>query len=173
MVDQQVFTKYWVKAQPVLSSFVFSLAPDFDEAQDIIQETALVLHDEFDKYDPESSFAAWAIGIARNRLLMKHRTKSKNPLIHHSDFVERLGRKTEEMSAELEKHLFFLRGCIKNLPEENYKIIELRYQDDLKPREIAARLGFAPGYIRTVLSRIRSALNDCIQKKSHARARHD
>ena len=41
-----------------LSAYVHSLVPDWNEAEDIVQDTSVRLWEQFDKYDSDSNFCS-------------------------------------------------------------------------------------------------------------------
>ncbi len=48
-----------------LLGYIYSLVRDLDDAEDLFQQTSLVLWDKFDQFDRSRSFVAWACGVAR------------------------------------------------------------------------------------------------------------
>jgi RNA polymerase sigma factor (sigma-70 family) len=67
--------RLWTLAQPVVSSYVASLVRDFRDRDDVLQDVAVAVLDSFGNYDPARPFAAWAIGLARNQVLLYLRRK--------------------------------------------------------------------------------------------------
>ena len=55
--------------------------------------------------------------------------------------------------------------CLKKLSEKTATMIELRYKEGLKPSKIAERIGWTAEAVYVALSRTRSSLKSCIQKK--------
>ncbi len=51
--------------QTQIFGFIYSLVRNFDDADDLFQQTSLVLWKKYDRYDPSKSFVAWACGVAR------------------------------------------------------------------------------------------------------------
>jgi DNA-directed RNA polymerase specialized sigma24 family protein len=60
-----------------------------------------------------------------------------------------------------------LRDCLRKQPPKILELLHWRYAYDLKPGEIAARMGITSGAVRAMLHRAREALRKCI--KRHAR----
>lgn len=61
------FFRLYNRAQKRLYSYLLMLVHNHSDAEDLLQETASVLWEQFHQFDKEGSFAAWAIGIARNK----------------------------------------------------------------------------------------------------------
>jgi DNA-directed RNA polymerase specialized sigma24 family protein len=71
--------------------YVHSLAPDPTDAQEILQDTNVVLWKKRSQFDMTRDFRPWAFQIARYELL-KYRSKHKHKFLCFSDaFVDELG----------------------------------------------------------------------------------
>ena len=69
--QRKALARLWVSAQPTLMSFITAGVRDFHAAQDLLQDTAEAVAEGFDDYDPARPFTAWALGIARNKVLIR------------------------------------------------------------------------------------------------------
>lgn len=161
--QDEVFMRHWTAAAPAVSVFVHSLVPDFHTAQDILQDVSVTLFRKFAEYDPSRPFVAWAIGMAKYRILAEKRDAARSPISVHSDLVESLGQVAEEMQPELDQARSVLRNCLEGLPERSMQVLRLRYVELLKPGAIAKQEGIKPGALRTMLFRIRRLLERCIE----------
>ena len=45
-------------------SYIYTLVPDRYDAEDLLQETSLVICEKFDEFKPGTDFVAWACQIA-------------------------------------------------------------------------------------------------------------
>ena len=79
------FTLLWTAAQPIVGSYIGSLVPDFQEAEDLLQEVALVLLRKFPEYDDRRPFVAWALGVARFEVLHARRSHARSFVAAQSD----------------------------------------------------------------------------------------
>src|SRR6266404_5220948 len=70
--------------QTQLFGYIYSLVRNLDDADDLFQQTSLVLWDKFDHFDPGKSFIAWACGVARFEVSNFLRSRSRQRL-HFSD----------------------------------------------------------------------------------------
>ena len=71
-------TRLWTLAVPTVSAFIISLVRDFQDRDDVLQETAVAVMESFARYDPAQSFVGWAIGIARNQVWLYFRRKGRD-----------------------------------------------------------------------------------------------
>lgn len=158
-------TRCWTLAQPVVSAFIASVVRDFRDRDDVLQETALAVIDSFDKYDPSRPFNAWALGIARNQVGVYLRKRRRDRLVFDDNVMVSLSTAFSEISTEESRQFDFLEVCLKQLQKRSKSLCELRYHEDLKPAEIADRLGMSANSVAKALQRIRDQLRDCIQIK--------
>ena len=66
--------------QTQLFGYIYSLVRDLDDADDLFQQTSLVLWDKFAQFDAAKSFISWACGVARYEVLNFLRSRSRNRL---------------------------------------------------------------------------------------------
>lgn len=165
MEREERFTRHWTQAQPVVAGFVGSMIPDFHQAEDLLQNVAVVLLRKFDEYDPARPFAAWALGIAKNEILSWRRAHARSFLSYHPELLEAVAAAYEEMSPELRLRVSALKHCLQDVEGRAWDVLRLRYEESLQPRDIASKLGLAAGNVRVILSRIRTALQGCVERR--------
>ena len=62
---QQQFLSLFLRSERELFRYVVALVPNVADAEDIVQQTALVLWEKFSAYDPGQPFTPWACRFAR------------------------------------------------------------------------------------------------------------
>jgi RNA polymerase sigma-70 factor, ECF subfamily len=158
---QQVL-QLFVRHQPRIKGFILALLCDFAAAEDVLQETFLVVQNKAAEFDPTTNFLAWAFRIARFQV-MKAQTAHQRHAARLSDAVlESLAAcaPTEPWDDSRLKHLSV---CLEKLAPQARRIIDLFYRDEHKPQEIAQRLSWTPAAVSVALSRARKALRECIE----------
>jgi RNA polymerase sigma-70 factor, ECF subfamily len=160
-------TRLWTLAVPTVSAFVTSLVRDFQDRDEILQETAVAVMESFDRYDSSQSFMGWAIGIARNQVRLYFRRKSRERLAFDSDAVEALAQAFVESHAK-DQRLDYLTECVEGLEAKARELCRLRYERDLKPAAIGEQIGMGANAVAKALERIRERLRECIERKSIA-----
>ena len=70
-----------VQHQRQIFSFIYSLAPNRHDAEDLLQETSLVICEKFPEFKPGTNFLAWACQIALWRV--RRRSAKVCPLENH------------------------------------------------------------------------------------------
>ncbi len=164
MNDSERFTREWTRTQPVVASYIGAVVRDFNSAEDLLQEVAVVLLKRFNEYDPARSFTGWALGIARHKIHESQRG-ANDCLIGDPDVLDALSQAHEELSPEFERRAAALRECLALIKGRALTLLNLRYDKSLKPQAIALEMGMNAGAVRVMLSRTRQTLHDCIQKR--------
>ena len=158
------FSQKLVGIQRNLYAFILSLLPNRSDAEDVLQETNLILCQKSKEYDPAGNFRSWAFHIARFQVLA-HLTKKRRSKIHFSnELVETLA--SEEFDAK--KHHLTQRAlqiCYDLLPEHMREISRMRFKEDLSMKDICKALNRPIGAISGTLFRIRQNLMQCVREK--------
>lgn len=157
-------TRLWTLAVPAVSAFVAAIVRDFQDRDDVLQETAVAVLEAFPRYDPAQPFTAWAVGIARNQVRLHWRRKGRERLAFDTEAVDALAAAFAEVGPD--RRLDFLDGCVASLDQASRELCRLRYEHDLKPAAIGERLGLAANTVAKALQRIRDRLRECIQWKA-------
>ncbi len=163
--DQERFTRHWTQASRMVADYIGSLVPNFHEAEDLLQNVAVVLLRKFPQYDPAQPFAFWAMGIARYEILGRRRAFARSRTVFTPDLAEQAAEIVQELDAESEARQRALRECLRGVGTKAGDVLRLRYQEALEPQDIAGRLGVSAVSIRVMLSRLRSTLQGCIQSR--------
>ena len=148
-----------------LFGYIHALVRRFDDAEDIYQETAMVLWSKFREYEPGTNFLGWACAVARfraaNFLKREHRRRR-----HFSQAVqEELAAMQASIGpADAVAQQDALADCVERLSDADRRLIELCYGGEDSFRAVAERLGRSPQSVYDALSRIRRSLGDCVDR---------
>ena len=155
--DKAAFAALFEYFAPRIKSFLLRLGTDMSLCEEITQEAMIMVWRRAETYNPSQSGAStWIFTIARNKRIDRLRRENR-PLPDLADpaFAPEpveTGEKTIFRQQEEEK----IRHALKNLPDEQAKMIFSAYYEEKSHREIADESGVPLG---TVKSRIRLALN--------------
>jgi RNA polymerase sigma-70 factor, ECF subfamily len=160
----QEVLQLFVRHQPRIKGFILALMPDFAVADDVLQETFLVVQKKAAEFDPSTNFLAWTYRIARFQV-MKAQTSHQRHAARLSDAVLESLADSAPMEPWDDGRLKHLPICVEKLAPQARRIIDLFYRDEYKPQEIAQRLSWKPEAVSVALSRARKALRECIEKQ--------
>ncbi len=160
--------RLWSLAQPAVSAFITAVVRDFSERDDVLQDVAVAVLENFESYDESRPFTPWAIGVARNQIGLYLRRKRRNRYTFDTDAIESLAAAFDAISDD-ETHLMErLRVCVARLGSRSRRLCELRYRDDLKPAAIATAVSMTANGVSKALQRVRQQLRTCIEGRSMA-----
>jgi RNA polymerase sigma-70 factor (ECF subfamily) len=145
--------------------FVYAMAllHNPTDAEEVLQETNLVLWRKFDQYQPGTDFGQWACRIAHYEVL-KFREKQGRVRLFSSEFIEALAAEAESSVEQLDPRREALAGCLRRLREQDRQLLMQRYQPSATTRSVAGALGRSVQGTRKSLHRIRAALLTCIER---------
>jgi RNA polymerase sigma-70 factor (ECF subfamily) len=155
----------WAAAQPLVASFISLVVPDFHDAQDVLQEVAASVLSHDTSRSAPVSFNAWVIGIARHKAVDFHRRRSGDKLVFDTEALAILAEAHQEVEYDQGPRREAMEHCLKRLAAKARRLVDLRYEDDLKPAEIARTMGSNVSAIKVALHRVRAALRECIEAR--------
>jgi RNA polymerase sigma-70 factor (ECF subfamily) len=147
MEFEDIYKKYWDRIFRLCMGFV----NDYDVAQDLAQETFIIVWQKLDTFRNEAGIGTWIFRIASNNCL---RQIEKEKRFLKSDLPVHL---TEEKQTSVEPQIQFLYQCIAELPETERIIISLELED-AKQAEIAKIVGLSEANTRVKIHRIKEKL---------------
>jgi RNA polymerase sigma-70 factor (ECF subfamily) len=159
------FTQRWMKSRHMVAAFIRSMVRDEHHAEDVLQKVAINAATKFEQYDRDREFAHWLIGIAKRQVAQHFREYHRDRHTFDQTLVDQLVDAYTEVADELPDREVALKTCIGKLNERGRDIIDLRYQQNLKPAQIADRVGTSPTAITSLLHRIRKSLEDCVKQQ--------
>lgn len=157
------FLKHYTAVQPQLYGFVSTLVFNWSDVEDVIQETSSIMWSKFDEFEEGTDFAAWAIRIAKYRILNLVRSRKRKLFLSEPAMEAIAGEML--LSSDNEDHrLDALRRCVSRLPEKDRKILGLRYERGATAKGVADKLGQNVNTFYKNLSRIHFWLFRCVNR---------
>lgn len=158
------FAASWVSNQRALSAYIMAAVGRFHDAEEILQKVAVVAFTKRDQFDAErSSFATWAIGIARLEISRWRRERGRDRLVFDDETLERLGAAHEIVAGEVADLEEALIGCLDKMQGRARAMLEMRYRRSMRSAAIAKQLHTSQGVVDVTLSRARAALARCVR----------
>ncbi len=151
--------RLFIENQPALRSYALSIVRDFALAQDVVQETFLTVTRKAGQFQLSTSFLAWGCAITRFEALAALKRANRPAL--HSETLELLA--ASEAAVAPDYRTRWLSDCMARLTPAIQRMLRLRYEDALKPAEIAKLIGWTPNAICVATSRARQELRKCIE----------
>jgi RNA polymerase sigma-70 factor (ECF subfamily) len=148
-----------------LFGYVYTLLRNYTDAEDVVQQTGVVLWKKFDEYRPNTNFFTWACGAARLEALMFLRQQRR----YRAHFSEAFQLKLAETMAGIRPQVAndraqSLDDCIQTLPENQQKLLLQCFGGGKTVATVAEEVGRTTHSIYSSLRNIRNKLLECIDR---------
>ena len=162
---RRIFADQLRNHQVQLFGYIYSLVRNFDDADDLFQQTSLAMWHKFDQFDRSRSFVAWACGVARFEVSNFLRARSRQKLYFSDDLSLLLAEAQEPGGQDArEDQREALAGCLAKLRQRDQKLVEACYGEESRVPEVARDWGRSAQSIHNSLRRIRRSLFECVRR---------
>jgi RNA polymerase sigma-70 factor (ECF subfamily) len=170
MVDQArdplAFSELLREGRGRVFGYLLALVQNLADAEDLYQQTALLLWEKFDQYEPGTDFGSWATTVAHFTALNFLRRQSRRRALFSEAALQLLseaqaGLKTADCTARSDA----LARCLETLPAGERRLVRLRYEGERSIQDIAEQEQRTVGAVYTALSRIRKTLLLCVERR--------
>lgn len=159
-----LFFHLFMTHQKSIYAFILASIHNYNDADDILQETATVMWRKFDQFEQGTEFVAWAISIARIRILKFFNERKRTRIQFNQQLLDQIANMTSVKLVEVNQRLDASRRCREKLNEKDQELLYLRYNQGFTIKKIADSLSRPlPGLYKT-MGRIHSILQRCIKR---------
>jgi RNA polymerase sigma-70 factor, ECF subfamily len=159
-----VFTRLWTKVQPRVFAYIHALTTNWTDAEEVLQETGVVLWQKFDQFEPGTDFARWACGVAHYEVLKQRRRTALSHRCFSDGFLDVLAERAAAMLDIVSPLHEALNHCVEALSPSDRQLVSLRHGAGETTNGIAAQLHRSPEGVRKSLQRIHRVLFDCVER---------
>src|SRR6476660_3661443 len=131
----EAFVRLFVTNEGRLRGFLRTLLRDWNDVDEVMQETSLIAWRKFSQFDVTTNFMAWAAAIARFEALKHLRKQSRDRLVFNDDILDLLAEESLEKVDTLENHRSALGKCLEKLDTRQKELLQLAYQPGVKFHE--------------------------------------
>jgi len=158
------FVRLLAQNQRRLFVYVHTLVMNHADAEEVLQNTNLVLWREFGTFETGTNFAAWACRVAFNQVMAWRKKRQRDRLQFSDDFLTAIASETHDAGDALEEQTAALAGCLAKLPTDQRELIRLRYSEEGTIEAVATRVKRTVEATYRALSRIRHTLHECMTR---------
>lgn len=159
------FVRLFTQAQRSLYLFLLPLVHSSADAEEVLQETNVVILSKWNHFEPGTNFIAWCRAIARLEVFRFRRARHHKMKLLDEDVIELLMEQSEEASIDLELRRDALSECIGKLKSPDQELIRRRYKAGVSGDDVAHQLGRPANSVYQSLGRIRRVLMECIRRR--------
>jgi RNA polymerase sigma-70 factor (ECF subfamily) len=150
--------------------YIYTLIPDRHAAEDILQETSLVICEKFSTFRTGTDFVAWACQVAYWEVRRARQKFARSKVVFDDTVLEAVSQTAVEMVPELDERHEALQGCLQKLHPRDREFILQRYERGHGVEEAAKNCGRSMFAAYKALARIRKLLLDCVTNKLNTEA---
>jgi RNA polymerase sigma-70 factor len=164
MADRQAeFVRLLTQYSSRIFGFVLALCVNRADAEDVFQNTSVVLWEKFDTYQPGSNFFAWACRIAYFEALYDRRKSSRVRTLSDEAW-QALAADALAVSEDKEESQEALSECLENLSAADRDLLHQKYFLQRSVAEIAESCSKSIHSIYRALSRLHDNLLECVRR---------
>jgi RNA polymerase sigma-70 factor (ECF subfamily) len=160
--NPQDFIRLLMQHERRLYAYLLSLVGNSADAEDLLQETSIVLWDKFGEFTPDSDFIAWSFKVARFTALNFRRKQQRSPVLLSQEFFDAVSEATAARVPVLDARYELLADCIEKLSDRDRTLLAMRYEHEASVDSAARSVGKTVAAVYKALSRVRAALFDCV-----------
>jgi RNA polymerase sigma-70 factor, ECF subfamily len=156
----ELFSKY----QRKLYSYILSLIPNPADAEDVLQNTNIVVWQKFDQFQPETDFRAWVFRICYYEICKFRDRNRRSGLSFSSELVDELSTEFHRRESLLEVRQVESQRCVERLPADDRDLLDAVYGRGIEVPQLAQQTGREPTSVYRSLRRVRQWLYECIER---------
>jgi len=151
--DPEAFEVFYDRHGGAAYSLAYRIVGERNAAEDVTQEAFISIWRSGARFDrTRGSVRAWTLGIVRNRAIdALRRSAGKAPKLTFDDeaiLEQEAAPETTEEEALRRRESDELRGVLRELPDDQSKVIQLAYFGGFTHSEIARMLGMPLGTVK-------------------------
>jgi RNA polymerase sigma-70 factor (ECF subfamily) len=151
------------QCQRRLHAFILSMVWNPADADEVLQETNLVLWQKADEFDASRPFGPWAMRFAQLQSLAWLKRHRQRPVMLDADLGKLLADEAAEETL-FDRRRIALAKCLQKLSQRQRELVMRRYEPEASVNAMAAAAGITPKAISDRLRRIRASLLNCINQ---------
>lgn len=163
-IDGREFIRLLTANQSRIYAYIVSLVPNFNDADDIMQETTTMMWERKDDFQSGTDFVAWGVRIAYFKVLdYRKRVSRSRRMLFSDEIFNTINDASVSQSSLTENYIQGLTECIQKLKSNDQHLIKLRYSLGLNVKKLSQRLNSSTRSIYYSLSRIQGQLLECME----------
>ena len=168
LVRYEEFLQLFINHQSKIFGYIITMVPCRSIAEDILQDTLLVMWRKFSDFTPGTNFSAWGVKIARLNILKYYERERNSHIKFNSDAVENISEclsDSKNYDNSENSEIKALRNCMKKLTEVDQNMITFRYMRKYTIKEIGIHFGRSAHGIYKTMARIHNLLQKCVERE--------
>ena len=158
------FVRKMLESEKRIYSFILTLVPNINDAEDILQETAALMWVKYNEDQDIKNFASWGTKIAHYKVLQYRQKKYSSKITFSDDILEQIAGMTESVNEKLDERYEVLQRCLKKLEAKDRKLILLRHTKKFNTKTIAEKLHMNVHSVYKAVPKLHDILLRCVMR---------
>lgn len=158
------FVQLLTRDQRRILLYIHSLISNWPDAEEVLQNTNLVLWRKWQEFEPGTNFYCWACRIAHLEVLKWRDRRARDARTFSVEFMDEIGTELTRQGDLIDLRHQALTNCLDKLRERDRNLILLRYSEGATTQSVAQQLGRPIKSIYAAVNRIRDRLLECINR---------
>lgn len=163
--SRRLFVRLLTQHERRVYGYILKMVVDWNDADEILQETNVRLWEEFGRFEPGTDFAAWALRVAHYQVLTWRKRRDRSRLVFSDEAIALLAQEDPQVDASDGSRQAALAACLEQLSSANRDLITRFYSGSRTIREIAHGVGRSTEAMYKRLQRVRLSLHGCIERR--------
>jgi RNA polymerase sigma-70 factor, ECF subfamily len=153
------------ECQGRLYSYILTLLGDSNAANDVLQETNVVLWKESRQFVPGTNFKAWSFRIAHFQCMAYRQKQLRDKVMFSDDVIAIMATESKELDELYDERARALERCLAQIQPRSREALRLRYAEELAVHDLAKKMNRTPNAVSQLLFRARQWLIDCVKRE--------
>ena len=145
-------------------AYILSILKNVHDADDVMQETSIVMWNKFSAFSPGMDFVLWGITIARYQILAFLRDKKRTKVKNSKAIINSIHNEVTRKLQDIDYHLDLLKKCAQKLDTVDRHLLKLRYEKGYTLQKIGELVSKSTRATYYSLARIHKLLLGCIRR---------
>lgn len=162
-LDREEFARLFSRHARRVYGLIMTLVFNHQDAEEVFQNTSVVLWNKFGEFQPGSNFFAWASRIAYFEVL-NHMKRQRRSRRLSDEALESLAQEAVALSDQTSARQAALEDCLSRLTGADRELLQERYYRQRPPKQIASMQSRSVDSVYRALNRIHNVLLNCVQR---------
>jgi RNA polymerase sigma-70 factor (ECF subfamily) len=163
--DLQDLVALMTQYQGRLYAYILSLLGDVNAANDVLQETNIVLWKESRQFVPGTNFKAWSFRIAHFQCMAYRQKQLRDKVVFSDEIVAALAIESKELDDRYEERAVALERCLEKIQPRSREALRLRYAEEQAVGDMAKTMNCKSNAVSQLLFRARQWLIACVKRE--------
>jgi len=158
------FLRLLMKNERRVYAYILSMVANSNDADDILQESTIVMWRKFGNFQEDMDFTCWAMTIARYQVLSFYKKNKNRKVVFSSSLLEIIESEFTKLESP-DARISMLKSCMKGLTSPDVELMRLRYEENLTLKTIGERVMKSTRATHYAIARIHNLLLLCVRRK--------